>query len=172
MNEPLCPCGQPAETQFQHLGPLCKGCFTDVIHKRCRKAAKDAGWLKAGQKVHIAENNALKALFLKVFKGLPVEHVEAAQADVLVVGKTSDDEAEDFLNQLFAGKIDGKQKAMNLFALITTAELEKYCELEHIDGEKVQKSELRTRLDALEQRYPGTFFALQKSQDSFRKPSE
>jgi hypothetical protein len=164
-----CPCKKPAETDFQHLGPLCKECFADVVHKRCRKAAKDAGWLKPGQKVHISDDTALKTLFQQVFKGLPVEHVEADKADVIIVGKTADDEAEDFLQQLFAGKLENKPKAMNLFALLTTAELEKYCELEHIEGKKQEKSELRTRLEVLDKRYPGTFFALQKSKDSFQK---
>ena len=177
MNETACACGKPAETAFQHLGPLCRACFGEVIYKRCRKAAKDFGWLKPGQKVHLLDDKsmqgaAINMLFQQVFKGLPVEHVPAAQAEVIIVGRTADDEAEGFLQQLFAGKIDEKQKALNLLANISTAEIEKYCELEHIDGEKPQKSDLRTRLDALDQRYPGTFFALQKSQDSFRKSSE
>lgn len=174
MNETACPCGKPAETAFPHLGPLCRACFRDVLYKRCRKAAKEFGWLEPGKKVHLLDDKSIQCkavavLFRQVFKGLPLEHVPAEQADVIVAGKTADDEAEDFLQQLFAGKIDEKRKALNLLANISTAEIEKYCELEHIDGEKPQKSELRTRLDALEQRYPGTFFALQKSQSSFRK---
>jgi hypothetical protein len=173
MNETPCPCGKPASTQFQHLGPLCAECFTDVIHRRCRKAAKDAGWLQKGAQVHVFENNtlqgkALSVIFKQVFKGLPLEHAPA-EAAVLVIGKTADDEAEDFLNQLFAGTLEQKPAVLNLFVNVTTAEIERYCELNAIVGEKPAKTELRTRLEALDQRYPGSMFALQKSQESFRK---
>lgn len=177
MNETPCPCGKPPTTLFQHLGPLCTTCFTDVIHRRCRKAAKDAGWLNKGTKVHVFEDTtiqgkALGVMFKHVFKELPLEHVPTEQAAVLVIGKTADDEAEDFLNQLFAGKLEQKLAVLNLFANVTTAEIEKYSELNSIVGEKPAKTELRTRLEALDQRYPGSMFALQKSQESFRKPSE
>ena len=174
MNEPPCPCGKPATTQFQHLGPLCTACFTDVINRRSRKAAKDTGWLQKGAKVHVFEDNtlqgkALSVIFKQVFKGLPLEHVPAEQATALVIGKTADDEAEDFLNQLFAGKLEQKPAVLNLFANISTAEIEKYCELNSIVGEKPAKTELRTRLETLDKRYPGSMFSLQKSQDSFRR---
>lgn len=170
MNVATCHCGMPAETHFGHLGPLCRACFVDVVQKRCRKALKDAGWLKPGQKVHVVEGReALSVLFKSVVKGLPVELVSQEQAEVIIVGKTADDEAEEFVDQLFAGKIEPRSAAVNLFANISTVELEKYCELEGISDAAKPKSELRTRLDALEKRYPGTYFALQKSQESFRE---
>jgi hypothetical protein len=172
-----CPCKKPADTDFTHLGPLCKDCFRDVIERRCRKAAKDAGWLNKGQKVHVfadatLQGKALDVLFKQVFKDLPLSHVPADQAEVFIIGKTADDEAEDFLQQLFSGKVEEKPHALNLFSLLTTAELERYCELHGIVGEKRAPSALREQLNALDKRYPGTFFGLQKSQDSLRKNAE
>jgi tRNA(Ile)-lysidine synthase TilS/MesJ len=169
-----CACGQPAVTDFSHLGPLCKACFVEVIERRARKAVKDFGWLQKGQEVHAVEDasaqgKAAAALFRRVIKGLPVEHVPADQAEVLVVGKTADDEAEGFLNQLFAGRLEQKSTVLNVLANISTAEIEKYCELQDIAGEPMQKSALRQKLEGLEKRYPGTMFALQKSQESFRE---
>ena len=170
MNQATCHCAKPAVTDFSHLGPLCRACFVDVIQKRCRKALKDAGWLEPGQKVHIVEDSeALSVLFKQVVKGLPLDYVLREQAEIILVGKTADDEAEEFVDKLFAGRLMPENTAVNLLANISTPELEKYCELEGINSTAKPKSELRTRLDALEKRYPGTYFALQKSQSSFRK---
>jgi tRNA(Ile)-lysidine synthase TilS/MesJ len=137
-----------------------------------RKALKDAGWLKKGQKVAFADEKTAQGraaivLFKAVIKGLPLKYVPAEQAETTLTAQTADDEAEGFLHQLFAGKLE-QSTAMNLLANITTAEIEKYCELERIDGEKPQKSALRTKLDALDRRYPGTMFALQKGKESFK----
>jgi len=172
MDKAPCHCGKPSDTSFSHLGPLCKGCFVDLINKRCRKALKDAGWLQKGQKVHLvlddtAQGKALDSLFKQVVKGLPLELVALDKAEAVIVGKTADDEAEDFLQQLFSGDIGHKQAAVNLFANLSAAELDKFCELEDIVGETRQKSGLRTRLEALDKKYPGTLFALQKSKKSF-----
>ncbi len=176
MNEAPCHCGTQAVTDFGHLGPLCKECFIDVLVKRCRKALKDAGWLKSGQKIRLlidatAQGKAVDVLFKQVVKGLPLEYV-ADKEEVLIVGKTADDEVEEFLHQLFDGKLAPAPKHVNLFAHVSTPEIEKYCELEGIVGTRQPQSELRQRLNALEQRYRGTLFSLQKSQESFRKPSE
>ena len=169
-----CSCGKPSETAFKHLGPLCKECFIAVLQRRGRKALKDSGWLQAGQKVHLvdettAQGKAASRLFKDVIKGLPIHYVPAEQAAVLLVGKTADDEAEDFLHKLFEGKLVEKPSAVNILANITTEEIEQYCAFEGITGKFVEKSVLRAKLDELEKRYSGTFFALQKSQDSFRK---
>lgn len=166
-----CACGKPAETAFQHLGPLCKPCFIEVLERRVRKVLKDAGWLKRDQKVCFADEKSAQAkaalaLLKAVIKGLPVQYVQE-QPEVVLSAKTADDEAEVFLHQLFAGKLE-QQNTVNLLANITTAEIEKYCHLENIDGEKAEKSELRTKLEALDQRYPGTMFALQKGKESFK----
>jgi len=166
-----CTCKKHAETEFQHLGPLCRACFTAVLQRRVRKALKDAGWLKRGQKVcfadeKTAQGRAAITLFKAVIKGLPLEYA-GDQAEIMLSAQTADDEAEGFLHQLFAGKLE-QNKAVNLLANITTQEIEKYCELEHIDGEQARKSELRTRLDALDKRYPGTMFSLQKGKESFK----
>ncbi len=174
MNETACKCNSSAVTNFSHLGPLCKECFVDVIHRRCRKAVKDQGWLKPGQKVHVLEDDSVQGravpiLLKQVVKGLPIEYVEKGREDVLVVGETADDEAEGFLKQLFEGRIAPEEKTINLLEGISTAEIGKYCELEGIQGVKKEKSELRARLETLDNKYPGTFFALQKSRASFRK---
>jgi hypothetical protein len=171
MND-ACHCGKQAETSFQHLGPLCRGCFSEVIQRRCRKAAKDAGWFAQGQKIHIIndgtlQNNSVRHLFRQVVKGIPLEEVAAEKAEIVILGKTADDEAEDFLQQLFEGKLS-ETNAINLLANVSTAELEKYCEFEGITGDKKPASELRRKLEALEQKYPGTMFALQKGKDSFK----
>jgi hypothetical protein len=170
MNEPACQCGKPAETAFQHLGPLCRQCFTDVIQRRCRKALKDAGWLQPGQKIRLPngntlQDNAAKHIFRQVVKGLPLEETGDG---TIIEGKTADDEAEGFLQQMFEGKLDDKNE-INLLANVSTAELEKYCEFEGITGSKAPKTELREKLEKLEQKYPGTMFALQKGKDSFKK---
>jgi hypothetical protein len=171
-----CHCSQPAVTNFSHLSPLCKSCFVDVIERRCRKAAKDAGWLKPSQKVFIDLNDtmqgrALEHIFGRVFKSLPVAPVLAAQAEVIILGKTADDEAEDFLDHVFSGTLLPERKAMNLLANVSAAELEKYCELQGITGLPRQKSELRAHLEAVEKKYPGTMFSLQKSKTFFRNSS-
>jgi tRNA(Ile)-lysidine synthase TilS/MesJ len=137
-----------------------------------RKALKDAGWLKKGQKVAFADEKTAQgraaiALFKAVIKGLPLEYVPAGQAEITLIAQTADDEAESFLHRLFAGKLE-QSTAMNLLASVTTQEIEKYCELERIDGEKARKSALRAKLDALDKRYPGTMFALQKGKESFK----
>ncbi len=174
MDVPQCTCGTPAETNFSHLGPLCKTCFLDVLQRRARKALKDAGWLQPRQKVHFAFDEtalgrAAEALFLAVIKGLPLDYVPAEQAEVIVVGKTADAEAEDFLHELFAGRLVEKRTVLNVLANISAAELEKYCEFMSITSTSLEKSALRKHLDTLEQRYPGTVFALQKSKESFTK---
>lgn len=174
MNQAACKCGSQPVTDFGHLGPLCKACFVDVLLKRCRKALKDFGWLKPHQKISLitddtAQGKALETVFKDVVKGLPLEYVPPERADVLVVGQTADDEVEEFLGKLFSGEIAKQSRQLNLFANISTPEIEKYAELQHIVGEKKPQSELRQKLDVLEQRYRGTIFSLQKSKESFRK---
>ncbi len=166
MYNKTCSCGKPADTDFSHLKPLCKGCFVELINRRARKALKDTSWPTKGQKVFIEDNPSAKALFKAVIKNLPIEYAPIEQAELVIIGKTADDEAEDFLNQLFEGKLKEKIKAVNILSNITAAELEKYCEFENIAFTKTDKSVLRTKLEALEKRYPGTIFALQKSKDS------
>jgi hypothetical protein len=173
MDYKACSCGKPSETDFKHLGSLCDACFKDVIYRRCRKALKDSGWLERGQKVHLAvseslQGRVLETLFKQVVKGLPLEYT-AESPEVVVVGKTADDEAEEFLDDLFSGNINAKSRAINLFSNISEKEIQKFCEFEGIKGSLLPKSELRKQLDELEKKYPGTFFSLQKSRESFIK---
>lgn len=163
-----CKCSKPADTNFGHLGPLCTECFVDILQRRTRKALKDSDWVQKNQKVFVVNNPAAEALFKGVIKDLPVEYVPVDQAELVITGKTADDEAEEFLDQLFKGKLDNKGKAVNILENITTAELEKYCELTGIVGKPAQKSGLRQKLEGLEKRYPGIIFALQKSKESMR----
>lgn len=168
MNNVSCRCGRRPEAFFQHLEPLCRDCFFGVVHRRCRKAFKDFGGLKPRQKVCLAGGRALEALFKTTVKGLPLEYVPLEQAEVVIVGRTADDVAEDFLKQLFSGRLEpDKNNVLNLFENLSQAELERYCELGSIKCENNEKSVLRKHLEALEQRYPGTFFALQKAKESF-----
>lgn len=167
MNKKDCHCGKQAITGFVHLGPLCRGCFVEIIRRRARKAIRAYGELKPGQKVFIDGKGALPVLFKRAIAGLPLKYVPKAKAGIIIVGKTADDEAVEFLESLFAGKKQKKSKSLNILENITTAELEKYCELEKIKQEKQPKSPLRKSLESLDDKYPGIMFALQKSRKSF-----
>ncbi len=163
----LCICKKPAKAFFPHLSPLCRQCFALLLRRRVRKAVQDFGWLKPGQKVFIDGKGALPILFKSAVTGLPLKYVPKAKAEIIIVGKTADDEAVEFLEQLFSGKTARKTKALNIFANIAAKELEKYCELEKIKQEKQPKSSLRKALESLDDKYPGIMFALQKSRNSF-----
>jgi len=167
MNKKVCICKKPARVFFTHLSPLCRECFALLLRRRARKAIRDHGELKPNQKVFIDGKGALPILFKSAITGLPVKYVPKAKAEVIITGKTADDEAVEFLENLFAGKKQKKSKALNIFENITSAELEKYCELKKIIRKNRKKSELRQKLEELEQRYPGIMFALQKSRESF-----
>ncbi len=168
MHKKNCHCGKQASTVFVHLGPLCKGCFVETIRRRARKAIRNYGELKPGQKVFIDGKGALPVLFKSAITGLPVKYVSKEKAEVVIVGKTADDEAVEFLENLFAGKKQPKSRALNLFENITTKELNKYCELEKISCKKPTKSSLRNALESLDDKYPGIMFALQKSRRTIK----
>jgi tRNA(Ile)-lysidine synthase TilS/MesJ len=168
MNKKDCICKKPARVFFTHLSPLCKGCFALLLRRRVRKAIQDFGWLKPNQKVFIDGEKAVSILFKSAVTGLPLKYVKKAKAEVIITGKTADDEAVEFLEQLFEGKIKQQEKALNIFANITEKELEKYCELEKIVRKKQKKSGLRQKLEKLDEKYPGIMFALQKSRQSFQ----
>ncbi len=166
MHKTTCQCGKPAKVFFPHLSPLCRKCFALLLRRRVRKAIKDYGWLKPGQKVFIDGKGPLPVLFKAAVTGLPLKYVPKAKAEIIIVGKTADDEAVEFLEQLFSGKAATKTKALNIFANITAKELGRYCELERIKQEKQPKSSLRKSLESLDDKYPGIMFALQKSRRS------
>ncbi|MEM2916094.1 MAG: hypothetical protein QXT19_01935 [Candidatus Woesearchaeota archaeon] len=168
MDNKDCICKKPASVFFPHLSPLCKECFNQLLRRRVRKAIREHGELKPNQKVFIDGSGALAVLFKSAVTGLPLKFVPKSKAEVIVVGKTADDEAVEFLEQLFKGKITKKTKALNIFANITAKELEKYCELNSIRQEKRQKSELREALESLDEKYPGIMFALRKSRRSMQ----
>jgi len=163
MNKKVCICKKPARVFFTHLSPLCKDCFVLLLRRRARKSIRDHGELKPNQKVFIDDKGALPAVFKSAITGLPLKYVPRSKAEVIITGKTADDEAVEFLENLFAGKKQKKSKALNIFENITTAELEKYCEIKKIILPNRKKSGLRQKLEELEQRYPGIMFALQKS---------
>ena len=171
MNNHCGSCKAPATTNLGHLGPLCKGCFAQILRKRVRKAIKDFGWRTQGQTIFYEEKTAQNKAAIMLFKdatpGLKLELVSADKAEVIMVSKTADDEVENFMNQLFEGKLDPVKKCLNVLANVSTEEIQKYCELKNIDGEIPQKSELRGHLETLENRYRGTIFSLQKSRKSF-----
>lgn len=167
MNKRVCICKKPARVFFTHLSPLCKDCFVLLLRRRARKSIRDHGELKPNQKVFIDGKGALPILFKSAITGLPLKYVPRSKAEVIITGKTADDEAVEFLENLFAGKKQKKSKALNIFENITTAELEKYCEINKIIRPNRKKSGLRQKLEELEQRYPGIMFALQKSRESF-----
>ncbi|MEM4247366.1 MAG: hypothetical protein QXR48_01820 [Candidatus Woesearchaeota archaeon] len=133
-----------------------------------RKAIRGYGELKPGQKVCLDGKGALPALFKTAVIGLPLKYVPKAKAEVVIVGKTADDEAVEFLEQLFKGKTAKKTKTLNIFSNITSKELEKYCELEGIKQPVLPKSSLRKALESLDDKYPGIMFALQKSKRSMQ----
>ncbi|MEM4240097.1 MAG: hypothetical protein QXM31_03660 [Candidatus Woesearchaeota archaeon] len=168
MDNKHCICKKPAKVFFTHLSPLCRQCFALLLRRRVRKAIRDHGWLKPGQKVFIDGKGALPILFKSAVTGLPLKYVTKTKAEVIIVGKTADDEAVEFLEQLFSGKTAGKTKALNIFSNITTKELEKYCELEGIKQAALPKSSLRKALESLDDKYPGIMFALQKSRRSMQ----
>ncbi len=165
MHKTTCQCGKPANVFFPHLSPLCRQCFALLLRRRVRKAIRDFGWLKPNQKVFIDGKGALPALFKAAVTGLPLKYVPKAKAEVIIKGRTADDEAVEFLEQVFAGKLKKQKKgrSLNILANITAKELDKYCELEHIKQEKKPKSVLRKALESLDDKYPGIMFALQKS---------
>ena len=167
MNKKVCICKKPARVFFTHLSPLCRECFALLLRRRARKAIQDYGWLKPNQRVFIDGEKAVSILFKSAVTGLPLKYVSKSKTEVIIVGKTADDEAVEFLENLFAGKKQKKSKSLNIFENITSAELEKYCELKKIIRKNRKKSELRQKLEELEQRYPGIMFALQKSRKSF-----
>lgn len=135
-----------------------------------RKAIREHGELKPNQKVFIDGNGALPVLFKSAVTGLPLKFVSKSKAEVVVVGKTADDEAVEFLEGLFRGRIKKQEnkRVLNIFSYVTTAELERYCELNSIRQGKKQKSELRKALEFLDDKYPGIMFALQKSRRSMQ----
>jgi hypothetical protein len=188
MHKKDCICKKPARVFFTHLSPLCRECFALLLRRRARKAIRDHGELKPNQKVFIDGEKVVSILFKSAVTGLPLKYVPKSRADsgrlrssslrvgsadatptadVIITGKTADDEAVEFLENLFAGKKQKKSKSLNIFENITSAELEKYCELKKIIRKNRKKSELRQKLEELEQRYPGIMFALQKSSKSF-----
>ncbi len=167
MHKKDCICKKPARVFFTHLSPLCRECFALLLRRRARKAIQDYGWLKPNQRVFIDGEKAVSILFKSAVTGLPLKYVSKSKTEVIIVGKTADDEAVEFLENLFAGKKQKKSKSLNIFENITSAELEKYCELKKIIRKNRKKSELRQKLEELEQRYPGIMFALQKSRESF-----
>jgi len=167
MHKKDCICKKPARVFFTHLSPLCRECFALLLRRRARKAIQDYGWLKPNQRVFIDGEKAVSILFKSAVTGLPLKYVSKSKTEVIIVGKTADDEAVEFLENLFAGKKQKKSKSLNIFENITSAELEKYCELKKIIRKNRKKSELRQKLEELEQRYPGIMFALQKSRKSF-----
>lgn len=166
MHDKYCICKKPARVFFTHLSPLCKDCFTQLLRRRARKAIKNHGELKPNQKVFIDGKGALSILFKSATTGLPIKYVPKARAEVIIEGKTADDEAVEFLEHLFRGKQQKKSKALNLLANITAAELDKYCELNKIFRQKQKNSGLRQKLKELDEKYPGIMFALQKSSES------
>ncbi len=168
MHKKTCQCGKPAKALFPHLSPLCGQCFALLLRRRVRKAIRDHGELKPNQKVFIDGKGALPALFKIAITGLPIRRVPKAKAEIIIVGKTADDEAVEFLEQLFSGKTARKTKALNIFANITAKELGKYCELGKIRQEKQPKSSLRKALESLDDKYPGIMFALQKGRRSMQ----
>jgi hypothetical protein len=167
MDKRDCICKKQAKVYFPHLSPLCSECFAQLLRRRARKAIRGYGELKPNQKIFIDGKGALPILFKSAITGLPVKYVPKAKAEVIIVGKTADDEAVEFLENLFAGKKQKNSKALNIFENITTAELEKYCELNKIQQAKQPKSPLRKALESLDEKYPGIMFALQKSRESF-----
>jgi hypothetical protein len=162
-----CICKKPARVFFTHLSPLCRQCFALLLRRRVRKAIQDFGWLKPNQKVFIDGEKAVSILFKSAVTGLPLKYVKKPKAEVIITGKTADDEAVEFLEQLFEGKIKKQEKTLNIFKNITAKELDRFCELEKIVRKKQKKSELRQKLEKLDEKYPGIMFALQKSRQSF-----
>jgi hypothetical protein len=167
MHKKNCICKKPAKVYFPHLSPLCRECFALLLRRRVRKAIHDHGELKPNQKVFIDGEKAVSILFKSAVTGLPLKYVKKPNAEVIITGKTADDEAVEFLEHLFNGKTAKKTKALNIFANITEKELEKYCELGRIKQEKQPKSSLRKAIESLDDKYPGIMFALQKSRKSF-----
>ena len=173
-------CSKTASIDMKHLGgSLCSKCFAEVIEKRVRKSLRQHDWLKPKDKVLVIDDNSLKSkasiyLLKSIFKGQPFNlsfkkgSIKSADKlakgyDKAIIPWNMDDEVEQHLDALFNNKKIKKTRFIKLLSNVSDEEIDYFARINKIKGRKKAKTGLGKKIDALENRYPGSKFGLQKS---------
>ena len=166
-------------TQFKNMGPLCTGCFCELIEKRVRRELRINNPLKPQSKIAVIDNGSKESfvalLFLRnLAKDMPLTiepqkpPFDAKQWDIIVIPWDGDDDAEQTLRGIF----DGRNIEMSGFKLLTCvsdAEVRIVAEANGWQGQdNSYQSEYGKFLAETEKKYPGTIFSLVRSAKEVR----
>jgi len=119
-------CNRKSQSNFRHIGPLCRECFLKVIEKRLRKDIRAAKSIQKNDKILLINNESkeyyvgefllksiIKQLPVKIYvkksKSLKMPQKISKKYDKIIIPWSLDDEAEEFLNNI-VGKNQNKSK--------------------------------------------------------------
>lgn len=161
-------CGRnPAEKELDFYSQrFCRKCFLEFIEKRIRKHVRVNRILAANEKVLIVDDGSAASLVSKHFlenyaSRLPFSIVKKGRADKIILPVTADDYIDDFLRQMFKGKIEEFYKK-DVFSLVKVVS-EKECALFARYKQLGKPKQKRHLLDKIEKKYIGTKGAMMKS---------
>ncbi len=141
----------------------CKNCFISIIEKRLRKYFRHY-MLKKKNRVVVKDAVSRYVFENVVHVPLQILKRKIKKTDFVVSLDTADDAVVAYLGHLFFAKkyVKLSKTMLQPFRCLTDEELLLYCDYNKLDF-KPQKNPLKQKLHALEQHYPGTLHALEKS---------
>jgi hypothetical protein len=127
---------------LKHLSrDICKKCFARNIERRIKKHLGRSLFKKNDYVLVIGEIE--KSLLETSVKGMPIKitlrkrlPLDLKKYNHIIIGKTMDQLDEDFLSDLFNGKLKFKsnfKKMFNILEPITNKELVGYCKIKNMD---------------------------------------
>lgn len=122
-------CSRKSQSNFRHIGPLCRECFLKVIEKRLRKDIRASKAIQKNDKILLINNESkeyyvgeflLKSIIkqlpvkidIKKSKSLEIPQNISKKYGKIIIPWSLDDEAEEFLNEV-VGKNKIKAKNQN-----------------------------------------------------------
>lgn len=171
-----------------HIKDVCNSCFAKIIEKRIRKYIRINKIFKKNDRIFIIDDLSF-FLVKNIIKDLPVEislknmdiedlskkavknKLKKDKINKIVIPWTLEDEANIFLNNLFAKKNNKlNKKYIKLLISITDKEAGLFAKINKIDFKENKKNnDIKNMLDALEQKYPETKFSLLRSIEQMKK---
>jgi hypothetical protein len=166
-------CLKMADCSLHHFGPLCKGCFSELIEKRVRKYIRLHDFFKKNDSILVAGD--VSCHFIKrIMPELPMDiqrvsiNYKKTSKKRLFIDYTLDDEINDFLNRMFSKKTP-KKNVYSIIKVLTDEEAETYSKFHGTMFKKNRKKKhVQEFIDGLERVYPEIKFSLAKSIDELK----
>lgn len=186
-------CNKKSETDFRHLGNLCRKCFFWIIEKRVKKVLKESK-IKKNDKILLLDS--LSEYFFKRIMKMPLtvikksknffnikefdesifgnkklkEFIKTNKIKKTIIPRNLDNEIVPLLKKHFKNsKIKENKKFVKLFKNILEDELILFSKLKRIPYKKMKKNDEKDFLDKIEKRYPGTKFSFLKSMNKLEE---